>query len=56
VGRDFPSRVIWIFEVAMLSTEIVTFSFASLIGGYAAFYLVTKVPIAIYLLLTRGLL
>jgi hypothetical protein len=48
--------VTWIFEVVMLCAEIGTFGFYSLVGGYAAFYLVLKVPVAVYLLLTRGLL
>jgi hypothetical protein len=36
--------------------EIVTFSFSSLVGGYAAFYLVAKVHVVVYHLLTQGLL
>jgi hypothetical protein len=41
--HDFPSPVIWIYEVAMLCAEIVTFSFSSLVGGYAAFDPILKV-------------
>jgi hypothetical protein len=52
MGHDFPSPVIWICEVAMLYTEIVTFGFSSLVAGYAALYLVVKVPVAVYLILT----
>jgi hypothetical protein len=55
MSHDFPLPVIWICEVAMLCVEIVTFGFSP-VGGYAAFYLVAKVPVVIYLLLTRGLL
>jgi hypothetical protein len=42
MGRDFPSPMIFICEVAMLCAKIVTFGFSSLVGGYAAFYLVSK--------------
>jgi hypothetical protein len=49
MNHDFVSSVIWICEVAMLCAEIVTFGFSSPVEGYAAFYPVMKVPIAICL-------
>jgi hypothetical protein len=56
VGRNFPLPVTWICEAVMPCVEIVTFSFSSFVGGYAAFCLVSKVLVTVYLLLTRGLL
>jgi hypothetical protein len=56
VSHDFPSPVIWICEVAMLCAKIVTFDFSSPVGGYAVFYPIAKFHVAVYLLLTRGLL
>jgi hypothetical protein len=48
VNHDFPSSVIWIYEVAMLCAEIMTFSFSSPARGYVAFYPVAKVPVEIF--------
>jgi hypothetical protein len=49
MNRNFASLVIWICEVVTLCAEIVTFGFSSPVEGYAAFYPVVKVPIAICL-------